>query len=79
VAQRSADVVQAEIEHARDALAVAVDQLATRTSPKRLAGQAKQTMIEKAKTPAGKAVIGGVGAVLALLVIRRIRSGGDDD
>ncbi len=78
--ERSAEQVQHEIEQARDALASAVDQLATRANPKRLADEAKQSVLAKAKTPAGKAVIGGVAAVIGLLVIRRIRRGhGDDD
>ena len=68
--ERTAEQVQHEIESARDALAVAVDQLATRTNPKRLADEAKQSLIEKAQTPAGMAVLGGVGAVVALLVVR---------
>ncbi len=79
MAERSADVVQHEIEQARDALADAVDQLAERTNPKRLAGDAKASVIAKAQTPAGKAVIGGVGALLVLLVVRRLRHRGDDD
>ncbi len=73
--ERSAEQVQHEIESARDALATAVDQLANRTSPKRLATNAKQSLIEKAKTPAGKAVLGGLGAVVVLLCVRRIRMG----
>jgi hypothetical protein len=35
-------------------LASAVDQLATRTNPKRLADDAKQSLLAKAQTPAGK-------------------------
>ena len=34
-------------------------QLATRSNPKRLADDAKQSLLAKAQTPAGKAVIGG--------------------
>jgi hypothetical protein len=74
-AERSADDIQRDIEQARASLAVAVDQLAERTSPKRLVDGAKQAVIAKAKTPAGKAVLGGAAAVVALLVARRIRRG----
>ncbi|HEY7048068.1 MAG TPA: DUF3618 domain-containing protein [Jatrophihabitantaceae bacterium] len=70
---RSADDIQRDIEKARASLAVAVDQLAERTSPKRIADQTKQNLTEKAQSPTGKAVIGGVGALILLLVIRRIR------
>jgi hypothetical protein len=70
---RSADDIQRDIEKARASLAVAVDQLAERTSPKRIADQTKQNLTEKAQSPAGKAVIGGIGALVLLLLIRRIR------
>lgn len=73
MAQRTAEEIQREIEQARASLAVAVDQLAERTNHKRLANEAKQSLLAKAQTPAGKAVIGGAGALVVLLVIRRIR------
>lgn len=75
---RTAEDIQREIEQARSSLAAAVDQLAERTSPNRLAGQAKQSLISKAQTPAGKAVIGAVGVIALLLVIRRVRHRDDD-
>jgi Protein of unknown function (DUF3618) len=75
VPERTAEQIQHEIEQARDALASAVDQLATRTNPKRLADDAKQSLLAKAQTPAGKAVIGGVVVVVGLLAFRRIRRG----
>ena len=55
--ERSADEIQRDIENARESLAVAVDQLAYRTNPKRIADNAKQTLKDKAQTPQGKAVI----------------------
>jgi hypothetical protein len=70
--ERSADEIQREIEDARVSLAAAVDQLVDRTSPKRAADTAKQALKDKAQTPAGKAVIAGAGALLVILVIRRI-------
>jgi hypothetical protein len=72
-ANRTADDIQRDIEQARASLASTVDQLAERTSPKRIVRQTKQRLVEKAQTPAGKAVIGGAAAVVALLVVRRIR------
>jgi hypothetical protein len=69
--ERSVDEIQRDIENARVSLAVAVDQLAYRTSPKRVADNAKQALKEKAQTPQGKAVIGGVGLLVTILVIRR--------
>jgi hypothetical protein len=79
VPERTAEQVQQEIENARDALAGAVDQLATRTNPKRLADDAKQSLVQKAQSPVGKAVLGGVGALVVLLVIRRVRKGRKSD
>jgi hypothetical protein len=73
VAERSAEEIQREIEQARASLGVAVDQLAERTSPKRLVAETKQNLIAKAQTPAGMAVIGGAGALVLLVVIRKIR------
>jgi hypothetical protein len=73
-AQRSPEQIQAEIEAAREHLAVTLDELADRTSPKRLAGEAKNSLIARAKTPAGIAVLTGVGALITLVVIRRFRS-----
>lgn len=72
-ANRTADDIQRDIEQARASLASTVDQLAERTSPKRIVRQTKQRLVEKAQTPTGKAVIGGAAAVVALLVVRRIR------
>jgi hypothetical protein len=45
------------------------------SSPKRLADDAKWSLLAKAQTPGGKAVIGGVVVVVGLLVFRRIRRG----
>lgn len=70
--ERSADEIQRDIENARVSLAVAVDQLAYRTNPKRVADNAKQALKEKARTPQGRAVLGGAGLLLAILVIRRV-------
>jgi Protein of unknown function (DUF3618) len=70
--ERSADEIQRDIENARVSLAVAVDQLAYRTNPKRVADNAKQALKDKARTPQGRAVLGGAGLLLAILVIRRV-------
>lgn len=72
--ERSPEQIQRDIEQARASLAVAVDRLAERTSPKRVADDAKQAMAEKVRSPQGRAVIAGAGVLVLLLVIRRIRS-----
>jgi hypothetical protein len=71
--ERSADDIQRDIERSRAALADAVDQLSYRASPKRVAGDVKQSLREKAQTTQGRIVIGVAGAAVALLIIKRIR------
>ena len=71
--ERTPEEIQREIEGARDALADAVDQLAFRADPKRIANNTKQRLIAKAQSPQGKAVIGGAGALVLLLVVRKVR------
>ncbi len=66
--------IQSEIEQARVQLASSLDQLAERTSPKRLAEQTKQSLLAKATSPQGKKAIGAtVAAVAALIIISRRR------
>jgi Protein of unknown function (DUF3618) len=71
--QRSAEEIQRDIQQARASLAVAVDQIAYRTSPKRVANNAKTALLAKARTPQGQAVLAGVGLLVLILVVRRIR------
>jgi uncharacterized protein DUF3618 len=71
--ERTAEDIQRDIEQARASLAVAVDQLADRTSPKRLADDIKQQLIARAKSPQGQAVIAGAGVLVVFLVVRRVR------
>ena len=71
--ERSADDIQRDIEQARALLASSVDELAYRTNPKRVTENVKQTLIEKARTPQGQAVIGGVVLVIGFVVVRRVR------
>jgi hypothetical protein len=78
VAERDAEQIQRDIEKARVTLATSVDQIANRTNPKRMAENAKTSLKQKARTPQGKAVIGGAGALVVLLIIRRVRRRGDE-
>jgi hypothetical protein len=70
---RDPETIQKEIERSRDALAETLDQLAERTSPKRLAGVARHRATQFAVSPPGLAVFGGVALLVALGVARRIR------
>ena len=71
--QRDASDIRAEIEQARDQLAVTVDQLADRLAPKRLVDDVKTSLKQKAMTPQGKAVLSGAGLLLSVLMIRNLR------
>ncbi|HEV2888042.1 MAG TPA: DUF3618 domain-containing protein [Jatrophihabitans sp.] len=71
--QRDASEIRRDIEQARDQLAVTVDQLADRLAPKRLVDDVKTTLKQKALTPQGKAVLGGTGLLLGVLMIRNLR------
>jgi Protein of unknown function (DUF3618) len=69
---RDADTIQAEIERARDALAVTVDELTIRANPKRLANNAKQSLLAKLSQPQIKFPIIAVGIVIGALIIRKL-------
>ena len=69
-----ADEIQREIEEARANLAQAVDRLAERSDPKRLADRLKVAVRLKLESPQGRAALGAAGALVALIVIRRIRN-----
>jgi hypothetical protein len=72
-AQRDTTEIRADIERARDQLAVTVDLLADRLAPQRLADKAKTAIKAKLTSPAGIAVAGGAAAVLTLVVVRNLR------
>ncbi|AZI58335.1 DUF3618 domain-containing protein [Nakamurella antarctica] len=69
---RDADTIQAEIERARDALAVTVDELTIRANPKKLVNDAKQTVTSKLSAPKVKYALIGVGVLIGALIVRRI-------
>ncbi|HEY5114774.1 MAG TPA: DUF3618 domain-containing protein [Nakamurella sp.] len=69
---RDAETIQAEIERARDALAVAVDELTTRANPKRVVEQGRQTLASTLAEPKVKYALIAVGALFALVVLRRL-------
>jgi Protein of unknown function (DUF3618) len=71
--ERNADDIQRDIEQARAGLAESVDQLAHRTSPKRLADNAKQSLRDRANTTQGRIVLGVTGGLALLLIVRRVR------
>jgi F0F1-type ATP synthase membrane subunit b/b' len=72
-AERSQAQIRADIDKARDQLASAVDQLADRLAPKRLAAEAQVAAKEKVNSPTGKKVIGGIVVLVAVIAIRNYR------
>jgi hypothetical protein len=74
VADRDPDDIKQEIDKARDQLATTVDALAERANPRRIADNAKAGAIEFVKKPAVAVSIAGLGAVLLMLLIRRIKN-----
>jgi hypothetical protein len=74
VADRDPDDIKQEIDKARDQLATTVDALAERANPRRIADDAKAGLVEFVKKPAVAASIAGLGAVVLVLFIRRIKN-----
>lgn len=69
---RDVETIQAEIERARNALAVAVDEISDRANPKALAERGKQTVRNTLNDPKVKFGLIGVGALMVVLIIRKI-------
>ena len=74
MADRDPDTIKQEIDQARDQLAVTVDKLAVRANPRRIADDAKAGVVAFVKKPAVAASLAGVGAVVFLLFVRRVRN-----
>lgn len=73
MAARDPRQIQLEIDAARESLAATLDHLVYRSSPKRVATQGREAALRFLQTPAGMAVVGGVGVLLSLTVVQRIR------
>lgn len=70
---RDPDTIKQEIDQARDQLALTVDSLAERTNPRRLADDLKSGLVRFVRQPAVAVSLAGVGTVVIVLVVRRIR------
>jgi hypothetical protein len=70
--------IQLEIDAARESLAATLDQLTYRTSPTRLKAKGKDAVQRWLQTPAGKATVAGVGLLVTLVVVQKIRHRNDD-
>jgi hypothetical protein len=69
---RDPDTIQRDIEQARDALAETLDQLSVKANPKKLVDDATSGVRAKFDDPRVKAVLIGVGVLVAVVVVRRI-------
>ena len=69
---RDAETIQAEIERARDSLATAVDELTTRANPRRVVEEGRKTLMATLQEPKVKYSLIAVGALFAVVVIRRL-------
>ncbi|MEO9329973.1 DUF3618 domain-containing protein [Gordonia aurantiaca] len=66
--------IEQEIAKAREDLANTLDALAERANPQRLADDAKSRALATLQTPAVKYTFAGVGALVLVLVVRKIVS-----
>jgi hypothetical protein len=73
VADRDPEVIKAEIDQARDRLALTVDSLVVRANPQRLADDVKAALVRFVKQPAVTAALAGISVVTVVVVVRRIR------
>jgi hypothetical protein len=75
VADRDPDKIKQDIDVARDQLATTVDALTERANPRRIADDAKAAVVQFVKKPVVAASLAGLGTVVLVLVIRRMKNG----
>jgi uncharacterized protein DUF3618 len=73
VADRDPETIKQDIDQARDQLALTVDSLAERANPRRIADDVKSGLIRFVKKPPVALSLAGIGAVLAVLFVRKLR------
>jgi hypothetical protein len=69
---RDVETIKDEIERARNALAVAVDEISDRANPKPVVARGKQTVRSTLNDPRVKFPLIGVGVLIVALIIRKI-------
>jgi hypothetical protein len=74
VADRDPEAIKQEIDVARNQLAATVDSLAERANPRRLADDVKARVLEFVKKPAVTVSLAGVGAIVVVVVVHRVRN-----
>ncbi|HYO35229.1 MAG TPA: DUF3618 domain-containing protein [Geodermatophilus sp.] len=65
--------IQLEIDAARESLAATLDHLAFRGNPTRLKAQGQAAVQRFLVSPAGKAAMGGLGLLVTLVVVQKVR------
>ena len=74
VADRDPDAIKQDIDVAREQLAATVDSLAERANPRPLADDLKARVIEFVRKPVVTASLAGVGALVVVVVVHRVRN-----
>ena len=74
MADRDPDTIKQDIDVAREQLAATVDSLAERANPRRLADDLKAWVIEFVRKPVVTASLAGVGALVVVVVVHRVRN-----
>jgi Protein of unknown function (DUF3618) len=74
VTDRDPDTIKRDIDLAREQLAATVDSLAERANPRRLADDLKARVIGFVKKPAVTISLVGIGSVVVIVVVRKIRN-----
>ena len=73
MADRDPDTIKAEIDVAREQLALTVDSLAERANPRRVADDIKAGVLRFVTRPPVASSLAGLSAVVIVVVIRRAR------
>ena len=73
MADRDPETIKQDIDQARDQLASTVDSLAERANPRRIADDIKFAVVRFVKKPAVAVSLAGVGVVVFVVFVRRIR------
>lgn len=69
---RDPEIIQKEIEKSREQLAASLDALSERANPRRLVDDGKETVVATLDDPKVKYALIAVGAVVALVVLRKL-------
>lgn len=69
---RDPEAIQRDIDKARDALAVTLDELGDRAHPKRFVEAGKASVQEKLNDPKVRYALIGVGVLVTVVVVRKI-------